>query len=117
MHLALGDTVCHLYDYGSRSGDKPRAFWLGMEWVKYVLYRTWFPEGEEYIPELGKSQQQYFRREYRNIPKRIRKQIKYYRRWIPENSSGKLHVKYHCKMTIYDGKYEYMKKVLKQERG
>lgn len=115
MNLALNDTMCHIYDYGSRNGSIPRAFWLGLEWVKYVLYRIWFKE--EYMPTKGKSQQKYFREEYRKLHQRDRNRVKYFVKWIPQENTKGLLIKIHCGKAPFDGKYTYLKNTLCGERN
>lgn len=114
MNLALDDTICHVYDYGSRGGACPRAFWFGLEWVKYVLHRIWFKT--EYMPMKGKSQQNYFREEFRKLTSSERKVFKYYRKWIPETCNRTLNIKTHYKITELDGKYRYLNLLLTKER-
>ena len=114
MCLALGDTICYVYDYGSRRGAEPRAFWMGLEWIKYVLYQIWFDL--EYVPKRGISQGQYFRQEYCRLSKRTRNKFKYFRKWLP----GRLNLDDLIETRIgeapFDGKYGYIKALLEKVR-
>jgi len=111
MNLALG-FKCHIYDYGSRT-EIPRAIYLGMEWVKFVLYKIWFDE--TYLPmnktltKTSLSMQQYFQQEYCKLSKTAKVKIKYYRKWVNTNT---LNIVYHAHKTDKDGKYDVMKEVL-----
>ena len=113
MHLALGDTLCHIYDYSSRgSNPLPRALWQGVEWIKYVIYRIWWDK--EYIPlnrhsgAYDRSQLEYFKQDYCKLSKGTRRSIKYYKKWLnPKNME--LHIQIHAKKTKLDGKYQIMK--------
>ena len=114
MHLALGDTLCHIYDYSSRgSSPLPRALWQGLEWIKYVIYRIWWDK--EYIPlnrhsnTPDRSQLRYFNKEFCKLSKTTRKHIKYYKKWINFLKPKNLHIQTHANKTKLDGKYELMR--------
>ena len=117
MHLAMGNTVCHVYDYGSRNDTGvPRAIWQGLEWVKYALYQAWWevsytPTDKRY-GGLLLSMQDYFATVYKELPKSTKKKLKYYRKWLPDSSVPYLSIVTNTKYTPLDGNYETLKQHL-----
>ena len=70
---------CIVYDYGANK-DVPRAIWQGLEWVKYVLWRTWW--GRPYRP-IGRAStmEPYFDEQYRKLSPRARARLAYFKRY------------------------------------
>lgn len=113
MNLALGNCHCHLYDYGSRT-PIPRSFWMGVEWLKYVLHKIWFHTTYTPVNRRGKLDTplgSYFELKFRELSDSSRKRIKYYRKWLMTDT---LNIYTHAKHTTLDSQYDYMKTILTQ---
>ena len=105
LNLALGNK-CIVVDYSAKR-IVPRAFWQGLEWVKYVLELVWFQREYEATCK-GKFCLDYFRQEYLKLDKGIDK-VKYFRKFL---LTDKLNLAIVCSQTNNDSKYEFYKKLL-----
>eukprot|EP00931_Biecheleriopsis_adriatica_P056115 TRINITY_DN33257_c0_g1_i1.p1 TRINITY_DN33257_c0_g1~~TRINITY_DN33257_c0_g1_i1.p1 ORF type:complete len:330 (-),score=54.82 TRINITY_DN33257_c0_g1_i1:13-1002(-) len=103
LHLALG-YECRVYDLGSRGnrwlveetgkGERvyvPRAIWMGLEWIRYVLSRSWrLPEKTPMVK--GRNVLAQFEQLWREVPMAMRTRFKYYRKVLtPELQELKLY--------------------------
>ena len=81
MHLALG-RVCCIWDYGSRNKKRgvPRAFWYGLEWIRWYLEREWLGRDSEAFLR-GFRVTDTFLEHAKNMPKPIKKRIRYFKQY------------------------------------
>ena len=110
MNTALGHNI-HLYDFGSRT-PIPRAFWMGVEWLKYVLHKIWFHTTYTPVNRRGKldtSLGSYFELKFRELSDSSRNRIKYYRKWL---NTDTINISTHAKQTKLESQYDYMKTIL-----
>ena len=106
MNLALGNK-CIIYDCSNKK-QIPRSFYQGLEFIKYVLNLIWF--NKNYIPIVNTINcSKYFYNEYKKLDKRIKKKIKYYKKFL---MTDKLNINIISKKTNLDGKYNIYKKIL-----
>lgn len=106
MSVALG-YECVVYDY-SRKDRIPRAVRQGLEFVKYCLYRAWLQE--EYLADMGMSA--YFKKEYKNLPERTKRKLKYYCKFNPKY----VRIKSETRTSEYVDNYEYYSDLVECER-
>lgn len=110
--LAQGKLV-QIYDT-SRNKKESRALYQGVEFIRYVLLRRWFNIESTEIQAVVKEHTvtQYFETEYKKLSKNTKKKLDYVKKFV--NSNG-IHITRVCKKSLYDGQYEYFKRILKQK--
>lgn len=116
MNLALGH-YCVIYDFGSRGtgrmiGDDdprsgiPRAFWMGIEWIRYVLASCWNLEeaslDKRYV--RGYNSKDLFDEKMKEIPKVLRRKLTYFRPFV---QTKQLHIYPVYRKTIYDNERDF----------
>lgn len=96
----------------SRKKKESRALYQGIEFIRYVLLRRWFDAKPTEIPAVvnGFKVTEYFETEYKKLSKDTKKKLDYVKKFV--NSNG-IYIKRICKKSLYDGQYEYFKKLLK----
>lgn len=93
---------CVVFDYGANK-EVPRAIWQGLEWIKYVLFRRWYPS-MTYFPEGRASQGlKYFQEQYRLLDTRVKQRLNYFKRYV----NGMPNIKAVTGKAKCDGNYEY----------
>lgn len=55
---------------------------MGLEWIKYILTRVWHLDHAPKVIIRGCDMTALFDKLYRDLPKHIRKRIKYYRPYV-----------------------------------
>ena len=126
MNLARGN-ICLLYDYGSRGTGKligeddekfgiPRAYWLGVEWIRHALADIWnLPEScveRRYV--RGYNSVSHFNEQVQLIPKTLRRKLKYYRPYLVTEH---LHLYPIYKRTIHDSNKQFHVDLLTETMG
>jgi hypothetical protein len=116
MNLALGN-YCVIYDFGSRGtgrmiGDEdprsgiPRAFWMGIEWIRHVLASSWNLEeammDKRYV--RGYNSKDLFDEKMKEIPKVLRRKLTYFRPFV---QTKRLHIYPVYRKTIYDNERDF----------
>lgn len=97
MNVAIGHT-CIVYDCGSRSEDGiPRSIWQGLEFIKFCLYKCWYDI--DYPPVGRANDLKYFDHIYRNLTKKTRRKLKYFRKF----ASGSVSIESRYEKTDNDG--------------
>jgi hypothetical protein len=114
INLALGNT-CVVYDYGSRSEDGcPRAFWYGLEFIKYCVKYEWFGDGGECVLR-GKKCTQELEMKRTFFDKSTKRKIRYYRQFVKDGSdSDSIKLIGAYKHTSYDGNAEFYQDRLRE---
>ncbi len=126
MSLARGN-ICLLYDYGSRGTGKligeedekygiPRAYWLGVEWIRHALANVWnLPEScaeKRYV--RGYNSVDHFNEQLQMIPKTLRRRLKYYRSFLVTEN---LHLYPIYKRTTHDSDKQFHIDVMADSMG
>ena len=107
ISAALGHQ-CLVYDYGARK-DTPRAIWQGLEWIKYLLWRSWYDR--PYRP-IGRAitMEPYFAEQYSNLSPRAKARLMYFARYCPPEKG--LRIFSVTRPTEHDGDYGYFAETL-----
>lgn len=110
--LAQGKLV-KIYDT-SRNKKESRALYQGVEFIRYVLLRRWFNIESTEIQAVVKEHTvtQYFETEYKKLSKNTKKKLDYVKKFV--NSNG-IHITRICKKSLYDGQYEYFKRIIEKK--
>ena len=126
MNLARGN-VCLVYDYGSRGTGKligednekfgiPRAYWLGVEWIRHALASVWnLPEShaeKRYV--RGYNSVDHFNEQVQLIPKTLRRRLKYYRPFLVTDT---LHLYPIYRRTVHDSNKQFHIDVMAESMG
>jgi len=77
-----------VYDFGSRNKKRgaPRALWYGLEFMRYVLMRLWYPSVPATAFLRGHDVSRAFDREISGLNKTNIKKMKYYRQYVTSES-------------------------------
>ena len=122
MHLALG-YECIILD-ASNKDRIPRALRIGVAWIEYVLNRAWFgtiPD-KVILPSKGQTRinvVNFFNDLYNNMPHKIKKKIKYYKKFLDPTivANGKVNLKFWYRKSDLDGKWYKILAVLRRYRN
>lgn len=111
LDLAQGNKI-EIYDTSSRK-KVSRALFQGVEFIKYAINRRWF--NNESIKAIVKGQDvtPYFKKEYNKLNKNTKKKLDYIKKFL---NTDHISIETNCKNTIYDGKYDYYKNLLKEKK-
>lgn len=110
LHLAMGHDVC-IFDCSAKK-EESRAIYQGLEFIKYVLNRVWFDR--EYKTDVrGNDCNHYFDEVFRTQIQdtSAHLKLKFFRKFL---MTDELKLASYCQPTKLDGKYEELKKILKQ---
>uniref|UniRef100_A0A7S3XSP6 Uncharacterized protein n=1 Tax=Heterosigma akashiwo TaxID=2829 RepID=A0A7S3XSP6_HETAK len=123
LRLAQGDT-CLVYDFGSRAGvgwpdgeiGIPRALWWGVEWVRYALERCWLGPSAPGVRVMvrGHNIRGLFEQEYRSLPDKVKRKMRYYKKFLKIDPGGKLSLYGIYSRTNMDGDAEGYATILDQ---
>ena len=108
MKLAIGKE-CVVLDCTSRKkkGNKSRACWQGLSWIRYCLNRIWF---KRHIT-LDYGMHKCFEEHFLKLSSGTRKKIKYFRKFVLTND---INLRYICYPTDNDSKTEFYQKIVKK---
>ena len=122
MNMALGN-VNIMYDFGSRGTGSlmendardgiPRAMWWGTELIRHTLETIWdLPiKSTDRRMVKGYNMAHEFNERLQNLPKSVKKRIKYFRPYV---QTDRLHwYNVYCK-TVHDGNKEWYSETLKR---
>jgi len=106
MFAALG-YECNVYDFSARTDD-PKAMYMGMAWIKYVLERRWLGLQPKLIVK-DKDITNYADELYCKIPKRLKTRLDYFKKYL---ATAELHINIITSTTANDNNNEYYTSVL-----
>ncbi len=106
MFVALG-YECNVYDFSARTDD-PKAMYMGMAWIKYVLERRWLGLRPKLIVK-GKDITNYADELYCKIPHRTRNRLDYFKKYL---NTTELHINIITSATTNDSNNEYYSSTL-----
>jgi hypothetical protein len=106
MFAALG-YECNVYDFSARTDD-PKAMYMGMAWIKYVLERRWLGLQPNIIVK-DKDITNYMDELYCKIPKRIRARIDYFKKYL---NTEAIRINIKTSATSNDNNMEYYTETL-----
>ena len=88
-----------------------RAMYQGIEFIKYVLNRSWLDKEEKAIVK-GHNVTEYFRQEYNKLNESTKKKLDYMKKFL---NTEEIHIETYCRKSCRDGQYEYFKELVRVE--
>lgn len=119
MHLALGYN-CIILD-ASNKDRIPKSLRIGVSWIKYVLNRAWFgiKPDKVILPKIQKMNinvADFYDKLYNQMPKKIKKKIKYYKKFLSPDMYG-VKLGFWYRKSDLDGKWYKVLETIRRYRN
>lgn len=107
--LAQGNLV-EIYDT-SRKKKMSRALYQGVPFIEYVLNRRWFDKKTDaFVNDFNVTD--YFEKVYQNLDRSTKNKLDYVKKFV---TTDEFHIETYCKKSLFDGKYEVYKEMLRND--